>query len=237
METGLCRNPMDVDSLIKSLGAPQWRGAEAYLYIISWLGRPAILKVRLPKTYRHPLLDIELRWSRTATEARGLLAAMKAGVNVPKLYYVDPPCTLIVTEYIRGELLVNIVKEDPKNAYEQDMVLGEMAGKLHEAGIAHGDLTTSNAIVDDKGRLYLIDFGLSTLKASLRDQAVDVHLYLRSLESTTPAHVNKMMDSFMEGYSSVRGRDKAAKILELVKEIRMMGRYVAERRTAWAGEQ
>ena len=64
-----------------------------------------------------------------------------------------------------------------------------------------------------------------------------MHLYLRSLESTSPQHVKPMMDSFIEGYKSVRGESTAGRILETVKEIRLMGRYVAERRTAWAGEQ
>jgi TP53 regulating kinase-like protein len=237
VEAGRCRNPMEVAELVKSLGEPRWRGAEAYLYPVSWLGKPAILKVRLPKSYRHPSLDMELRWTRTVTEARGLVAASRVGVRVPQLYYVDPQCTLIVTEYVDGKLLSSLVKENPKQAYEHAVQLGEVVGKLHEAGLAHGDLTTSNAIVDGQGRLYLIDFGLSTLKATLREQAVDVHLYLRSLESTSPAHVRQMMDSFLEGYRSVRGESTTGKILEIVREIRLMGRYVAERRTAWAGEQ
>jgi hypothetical protein len=33
----------------------------------------------------------------------------------------------------------------------------------------------------------------------------------------------------------VRGGGVVGKILEIVKEIRLMGRYVAERRTAWGG--
>ena len=232
MEAGQCRNPMDVAGLVKTLGPPRWRGAEAYLYTVEWLGRRAVLKIRLPKSYRHPELDLELRWARTVTEARAILASRRAGVDTPRLYYADPLCTLVVLEYVEGKLLASIVEETPREAYSYAEKLGVLAGRLHEAGIAHGDLTTSNVIVTPTGKLYLIDFGLASLKASLREQAIDVHLYMRSLESTHPDHVEGMLSSFLKGYRSVRG-EVTDKVMELVREIRLMGRYVAERRTAW----
>ncbi|WP_052287736.1 Kae1-associated kinase Bud32 [Hyperthermus butylicus] len=226
---------MEVEQLVETLGEPIARGAEAYLYLIDWLGERAVLKLRLPKRYRHAALDTRLRWRRTVTEARAMLAALEAGVPVPKLYYVDPLCSIIVMEYINGVKLADLIEAGDPRARSLARLFGTYAAKLHEAGISHGDLTTSNVLVAGDN-IFLIDFGLASLKSSEREQAVDVHLYMRSLESTHPEAVEEMLEAFLEGYRSVRGADKTERIMELVREIRLMGRYRAERRTAWRQE-
>ncbi|CAF0817973.1 unnamed protein product, partial [Rotaria sordida] len=38
---------------------------------------------------------------------------------------------------------------------------GTTIGRLHQAQIIHGDLTTSNMLLTENDQLYLIDFGLS----------------------------------------------------------------------------
>ena len=221
---------------LEGLGRPHYRGAEAYLYVIEWLGRKAVLKLRIPKRYRHPILDKRLRWRRTANEARAILAAIRAGVNAPAIYYVDPVAGVIVMEYIEAVSLYEVIEKEPEAAEQYARRLGEAVGILHGKGISHGDLTTSNVLARD-GDVYLIDFGLASLKSSEREQAVDVHLYLRSLESTHPEHVDTMLEAFLEGYRSVRGEAMAEKVMRLVHEIRLMGRYREERRTAWYQEE
>ncbi|KSW11324.1 hypothetical protein CF15_00160 [Pyrodictium occultum] len=220
----------------EELGEPFHRGAEAYLYLIDWLGRRAVLKLRVAKSYRHPLLDQRLRWRRTVNEAKAVQAALEAGVNAPAIYYVDPAAAAIVMEYIDGVSLRDLVEEKPGEAARYARMLGEAAARLHAAGISHGDLTTSNVLVSGD-RVYLIDFGLASLRSEERDQAVDVHLYLRSLESTHPEHVDEMLQAFLEGYRRVRGGEAADRIMSLVREIRLMGRYREERRTAWRQEE
>ncbi|ALL00175.1 serine/threonine kinase [Pyrodictium delaneyi] len=221
---------------LEELGEPQYKGAEAYVYIVEWLGKKAVLKLRVPKTYRHYLLDKRLRWRRTINEARTVLAALELGVNAPAIYYVNPVAGVIVMEYIDAPSLYEIIEAKPEAAKEYARRLGEAVGILHETGISHGDLTTSNVLVKD-GEVYLIDFGLASLKSSEREQAVDVHLYMRSLESTHPEHVDSLLEAFLEGYSSTRGSSWTEKIMQLVREIRLMGRYREERRTAWRQEE
>lgn len=221
---------------LEELGKPHYKGAEAYLYVIEWLGRKAVLKLRIPKHYRHPLLDRRLRWRRTVNEARAVLAAIRAGVNAPAIYYVDPVVGAIVMEYIDAVSLYEVIEKEPETAVQYARRLGEAVGTLHARGISHGDLTTSN-VLTRSGDVYLIDFGLASLKSSEREQAVDVHLYLRSLESTHPEHVDAMLEAFLEGYRSVRGGAVTEKIMQLVREIRLMGRYKEERRTAWQQEE
>ena len=51
--------------------------------------------------------------------------------------------------------------------------------------VIHGDLTTSNMIYKDD-QIYLIDFGLSYVKNSIEDRAVDLYVLERAFISTHP---------------------------------------------------
>lgn len=206
------------------------KGAEAYLYLVEWFGKKAILKHRLPKKYRHHKLDVLLRRRRTVTEVRAIAAAQKINIPTPSIYYVDPIDAIIVMQYLPYPSLSKVIEENLSKAISAAEEAGRHVARLHEHGISHGDLTTSNVLVGDK--VYLVDFGLASLHSTDRDNAVDVHLFLRSLESTHPDHVESIFNAFLKGYRSIRG-DKTQNILELVNEIRLMGRYKAERRTLW----
>lgn len=70
--------------------------------------------------------------------------------------------------------------------------VGVAIGKLHDAEIVHGDLTTSNMIVkqESSGELgtgvVLIDFGLGMMKPTQEDKAVDLYVLERAFISTHP---------------------------------------------------
>lgn len=55
------------------------QGAEARVYRAEFLGKPAIVKERFPKRYRHPVLDEKLTHRRTVQEVRSILRCRKAG--------------------------------------------------------------------------------------------------------------------------------------------------------------
>ncbi len=62
--------------------------------------------------------------------------------------------------------------------------IGNLIGKMHNQNIIHGDLTTSNMIVNsNEKKIYFIDFGLSFFSEKIEDKAVDLHLLKRALES------------------------------------------------------
>lgn len=212
------------------------KGAEAELYLTEWGGRPAVLKRRVAKPYRHPLLDRRLRLQRTLTEARMLARAAALGVDAPTLYEARLGEAEIIMEYVRG---VNLrwyieergVDEAASRAVER---LGWMIGVLHENGFTHGDVTTSNVILGEGGRVVLIDFGLASHSEDPLDHAVDLHLFLRAVESTHPEHAPVLFNTFLRGYREARGEDVARRVLEGVGRIRLMGRYVeARRRAVW----
>jgi TP53 regulating kinase and related kinases len=69
-------------------------------------------------------------------------------------------------------------------------LIGTSVGGLHASGVVHGDLTTSNLILRDKGRgemdVVVIDFGLGSVSASEEDMAVDLYVLERAFASTHP---------------------------------------------------
>ncbi len=228
MEAGLCRRALEIGGLL-------YRGAEAEVYEARWFCMPAVVKVRPPKPYRHARIDELLRTRRTVAEARAMYAALRAGVNVPAVYLVDPVEKMIVMERLEGVSLAALVESNTPRALEAARQLGSYAARLHAAGVAHGDLTTSNVVVVG-GEVFLVDFGLASLDADEDDYAVDVHLFMRSLESTHPDHVEDMLQSFLEGYRQVAGRDAVENLMKRVEEIRLMGRYREERRRSVWGQ-
>ena len=54
--------------------------------------------------------------------------------------------------------------------------------KLHNGAIIHGDLTSSNVMINPKTlKIYIIDFGLSFGSHNIEDKAVDLHAFEKSL--------------------------------------------------------
>lgn len=206
-------------------------GAEANLYRGRFLGYDVVVKHRVSKPYRDVKLDLMIRRDRTLTEAKIMLLAMSLGVRVPTVLYVDLENSIIVMEYVEGVLLrdyIGLVDEDVRRAYLE--LLGVYVGKLHKNDITHGDLTTSNVIVSSNGSLYIIDFGLSKISNDVEDKAVDIHLLMRSFESIHYNMSKELLTYFLRGYRSVLSTNEVNDILNTVKEIRLRGRYVEERR-------
>lgn len=207
-------------------------GAEAYLFKGKFLGYDVVVKYRVPKPYRDRRLDELIRSERTVIEAKCMMMALNMGVKVPTILYVNPSTAIIVMEYIEGDLLrdcIRVINEVDLNQYLE--LLGSYVGKLHLNNIVHGDLTTSNVILSRSGDLYLVDFGLARISHEIEDKAIDLHLMMRSLESTHYSLVKKALDSFLGGYGKVINDVNLRRVLEKVREIRMRGRYIEERRS------
>jgi len=207
------------------------KGAEAYLYRSSLFNIPVIIKYRIPKTYRDSVLDKRIRSQRTILEAKIIGTLRSKGLPVPAVLFVDPDRALLVLEYIDGVLLKHVIGHDINKSLKIFKEVGLYVGLIHLNKIVHGDLTTSNIIIrKDDGKPYIIDFGLATYSEDIEDRGVDLHLLLRSLESTHPMYANRLFKEFIEGYSDVMGEEYTNLLLNKVKEIRMRGRYVEERR-------
>jgi N6-L-threonylcarbamoyladenine synthase/protein kinase Bud32 len=202
----------------RSAGLPQGdtrafrsaRGAEA---VIEFDGTAAT-KRRVPKRYRVPSLDSRLIAERTRAEARLIAAARRAGVPTPVISDVTKDS--IVMERIDGTLLT----ENPVPA--NLLKAGQVVGKLHGAGIMHGDLTTGNMILHN-GRCVLIDFGLAQATAEIEQRGVDLHVLFQTLTSTT-ADSENLKAAFIAGYrETFPGADD---VISREHEIELRGRYL-----------
>jgi TP53 regulating kinase-like protein len=206
------------------------KGAEASLYLEEWHSRKVIMKRRLPKGYRIPELDVMIRSQRTIHEPHIIHKAKEAGVPTPTIFMVDVADANIVMEFVEGkqvkEVLDNVSKEERLNLCK---LIGRMIGRLHNNGIIHGDLTTSNMILTPYGKVVFVDFGLSERSTELEPKGVDLHLMKRTFYSTHYKHAKESFKAVMEGYAESVGKEEAKKVTAKIREIEKRGRYVADR--------
>jgi TP53 regulating kinase-like protein len=205
-----------------------YRGAEADVFKGEWCGLPSVFKVRNPLPYRLPELDRLIRTQRTVHEAQMIHLSKGAGVPTPYLYHLSPSDALLVMEYLDGRRLKTLLIEGELEEHRITEIakeFGKSIGKLHSAGIMHGDLTTSNVIIDREGAVRLIDFGLAIHTQRLEDQAVDLRLIKETLTGAHNAISKRFMQSLLYGYSSVLGTGRTEEATKKLAEIERRGRY------------
>ena len=197
-------------------------GAEARLDSLVWMGRMVVSKQRVAKGYRHPALDAVIQASRIKNEVRLMLEARKAGIAVPVIYSVDLPENRIIMEEVEGVRVKDALDGLPLDrAREICAKIGSIAAKLHTHDIVHGDLTTSNMLLEGD-RIVLIDFSLGARTAEVEDKGVDMHLLEEAFHS---AHYKRseLYETVKESY--VAAYPAGAEVLRKVKEIEKRGRY------------
>lgn len=194
-------------------------GAEAEVRASEFLGRSVVEKRRLAKGYRHPILDAQLRQARTRDEANLLAAARAAGVPVPVVYDADREATTLRLERIQGRTLRETLAAEGDTAGHM-RGLGAIVARLHDAGLTHGDLTTSNVLVTEGG-LVLVDFGLGEATAEAEPRGVDLHLLEEALEATR-ADARELFARFLAAYQGHAAG--AAEAVRRLEEIRQRGR-------------
>ncbi len=197
------------------------RGAEALVSSAKFLDMDAIIKSRLPKSYRDAELDSSLRNARSRKEARLLREARLAGVRTPYVYDVDTHDASITMEFIVGPKIRDVLANDMPDARVVCENIGRALAKLHSKGISHGDLTTSNMILEGE-EVCLIDFSLGNMPASEEDLGVDIHLLRRAFMSAH-SEVAELFDSLISSYLSHNPGGKA--VLAKADEIQKRGRY------------
>lgn len=196
-------------------------GAEADVRAEDFLGRPAVAKIRLAKEYRHPELDRRLRRERTRAEAHLMAEARAAGVAVPAVLDVDAEATTLRMARVGGRRLRDAMEEEPARAAPWAEEFGRLVGRLHAAGLVHGDLTTSNLHVEGD-RLVLMDFGLAGRSRDVEDRGVDLHLVERTFESSHPGRP-ELLRAFLQGYRA--SLPEAPAVERRMRDIKARARY------------
>ncbi len=201
------------------------RGAESVIYKIEQWGLPFVLKWRQGKSYLLREIDSQLRKLRTSRECKMLTISRALGVPTPAVYSVDLENYSILMDFIAGVQFKQLAPQLSRT----DLVshchgFGKLIALLHEGNVVHGDPTTSNIIVDEKSRLWIVDFGLSEMNATVEMKGVDLHLIQRALETTHWDIQEDMLNATLEGYVDIL-RNDAEPTLARMSEIRERGRY------------
>uniref|UniRef100_A0A6B2LP35 non-specific serine/threonine protein kinase n=1 Tax=Arcella intermedia TaxID=1963864 RepID=A0A6B2LP35_9EUKA len=122
-------------------------------------GRPAIVKERFAKKYRHPTLDKKINNQRVQTEAKMLVRVRGFGIDAPAVYFVDKVNKRIVMEHILGVSFKSYIYQHQtdlsEDMREKAKKVGQAIGDLHKNDIIHGDLTTSNMLIRPNGQIVL----------------------------------------------------------------------------------
>ena len=197
------------------------RGAEADIYSTIWNKKKAILKIRKKRSYRNSILDQKIRKQRTIRESQIISRVKSFGISTPLIYFMDTNKCSILMQYIDGKIIRDM---ENSNIVKICSDIGRIVGIMHKNGIMHGDLTTSNFIVDKK-KLFLIDFGLASRTEKPDDHAIDLRLFKEILNSAHAKVMEKSWKNFQKGYSKAVGLKYSKKILNLVAVIESRGRY------------
>jgi len=220
------------------------QGAEAKIYKATFYGKPAIIKERFSKKYRHPDLDNQIRTNNVKMEVKCLTKCRKMGILVPSVYLVQPDECIVIMEFldgitVRDYLLTHQDNKDQKTILEIATKIGEVISTMHAGQIIHGDLTTSNMLlrgIDQKTpfTVAMIDFGLSYIKGAVEDKAVDLYVLEKAFLSSHPNSEN-IFDAILKAYQesghhdgSRRGKSgghaDASKVLQRLNRVRTRGR-------------
>ena len=187
------------------------KGAEAELY----LDKDKVIKKRISKRYRIKELDIPLRKFRTRREAK-VIKKLPEEIPAPELLKMDDKNMNLEMSFIKGDKVRDML--DNKLNICKD--IGEKIAIMHNFGIIHGDLTTSNMIYNKK--VYFIDFGLSFFSYKIEDKAVDLHLLRQALESKHYKVFDKAFKLVLKGYK--RESDNYDDIMNRLEKVEARGR-------------
>ena len=173
-----------------------------------------------------------------------MIEARTAGVDTPRIFDLDlVNCTLII-QYLPFPSLKEVLSEmSPDPGSRSDHRSGDLSavsnlvreagrciGLLHAHDLIHGDLTTSNILVDpggggndSNGSLWFIDFGLAEKTDEIENKGVDLHVFTEAFESTHSSLLD-LLDVFYEGYRE-GNPEEGEGVVTRAHEIAKRGRY------------
>uniref|UniRef100_A0A7N0TN58 non-specific serine/threonine protein kinase n=1 Tax=Kalanchoe fedtschenkoi TaxID=63787 RepID=A0A7N0TN58_KALFE len=204
------------------------QGAEARVFESNFVGKRSVVKERFSKKYRHPSLDAMLTLKRLNAEARCMTKARRLGVLTPVLYALDTVLHTLTFEYVEGLAVKDILLDFGLNGVDDERMtsiavqIGVAIAKLHDGGLVHGDLTTSNMIIQNGSNLLvLIDFGLSYTSTLPEDKAVDLYVLERALLSMHSS-CGDVMELILAAYR--KSSKQWSSTMNKLAEVRQRGR-------------
>ena len=130
------------------------------------LNRKAVLKFLPPDMMND--LETNLRFKREAQSAGSL-----SHPNIVTIYDVGvhENKTFIAMEYVEGKTLRELIKSDEltiEKITDISVQICEGLNEAHSKGITHRDIKPENILIDEKGKVKIVDFGLAKIKNTSR---------------------------------------------------------------------
>ena len=213
---------------------PMWKqseilhkGAEAVVISGYWMGAKAVLKIRNPRSYRHPDLDRRLTRQRLSVEVRVLKKLHSSELSCPSLLDADLDKGWILLSHIEGETLYDSLASG-RSGFEEIRKLGKLIRQMHNLGLSHGDLTTHNIMINDSNSLFLIDFGLSKIAPEIEQLGLDLQV-LNECLNASHHEFEDAIDVLVDGYLSFSDTfsPSGKEVIERFNSIRGRVRYHA----------
>src|SRR4030066_391826 len=126
------------------------------------LNRKAVLKFLPPDMMNDP--ETNLRFKREAQSAGSL-----SHPNIVTIYDVGvhENKTFIAMEYVEGKTLREMINSDEltiERITDISVQICEGLNEAHSKGITHRDIKPENILIDEKGKVKIVDFGLAKIK-------------------------------------------------------------------------
>lgn len=126
------------------------------------LNRKAVLKFLPPDMMNDP--EMNLRFKREAQSAGSL-----SHPNIVTIYDVGvhENKTFIAMEYVEGKTLRELINDDEltiERITDISVQICEGLNEAHSKGITHRDIKPENILIDEKGKVKIVDFGLAKIK-------------------------------------------------------------------------
>jgi Kae1-associated kinase Bud32 len=191
-------------------------GAEAEIKKFFLNGKKVVSKKRISKKYRDTKLDFSIRKKRTKSEAK-IINLLYNKINVPKIINVNEKECEIIMDFIKGKQLKQIIEKNIGLC----LIAGQEIRKIHDSGIIHGDLTTSNIIVqkeNNKNKLFFIDFGLGFFSKKIEDKATDLIVFKKTFNATH-SKIKNNWGLVLQGY------DPEQELINRMQQIEKRVRY------------
>ena len=105
-------------------------------------------------------------------EIRSLIRCKGVGVRTPTLYHVDQEKSVFVMEFIEGMTCRDYIRANREDEAKLTVLaseIGRLIGVLHTNNLIHGDLTTSNVLVEDTNDSSLQVWSLSAFFVTLHN--------------------------------------------------------------------
>ena len=150
--------------------------------------------------------------ARLHREYYASLKLRSRGVKTPKIVGVAPDERVLVREYVKGQLLSNVIDEllaGASSGLESVRSFGGALAAVHKAGFALGDSKASNVVVTDT-EIFLTD-----LEQALEggDMAWDLaeFLYYTAKLSARAGGMEKVARAFLGAYREENGKETISK--------------------------